>query len=165
MKQLIKFFSQILLALVLISSIKTADAATTYKLTSFINDYNGNVSLWDGKGQVSLVTYVDFCNNSIGWFYPLDVEAIWNHSSIPLITWKIAECNHGDGGDPGIMKLINKGNFDAYISYFGDRLKKWLAGPDGIYGTDDDRRAYLRLGMKFDGIAYSLHVTRDLGFL
>jgi hypothetical protein len=99
-----------------------------------------------------MVTYVDFCNNSIGWFFPLDVEKIWNHSSIPLITWKIAKCNHGDGGDPGIMKLINNGTFDEYINQFTDRLKKWLSGPDGIYGTYDDRRAYLRLGMKFDRI-------------
>ena len=60
MKQLFKLFSQILLSLVFISSIKTADAAVTYKLTYIINDFNGNISLWDGRRQASMVTYVDF---------------------------------------------------------------------------------------------------------
>jgi len=82
------------------------------------------------------------------------MDPIWNHSSIPIITWKVANCNHGDGGDPGIMKLVANGTHDPYINYFGDRLKQWLAGPDGIYGNDDDRRAYLRPGMEFD--VYSL---------
>ncbi len=98
------------------------------------------------------MTYVDWCNNSIGWFFPLDMDKIWNHSSIPLITWKIANCNHGDRGDPGITKLVSNGTYDPYINQFSDRLKKWLAGADGIYGNDDDRRAYLRLGMKSDGL-------------
>jgi hypothetical protein len=52
------------------------------------------------------------------------------------------------------MKLIYNGTFDEYINQFSDRLKKWLAGSDGIYGTNDDRRAYLRLGMKFDRDGY-----------
>ena len=50
------------------------------------------------------------------------------------------------------MKLISNGTFDAYINAFSNRLKQWLAGPDGIYGNDDDRRAYLRLGMSFHRI-------------
>jgi hypothetical protein len=154
MKQLFTFFSQILLLLVFISSIKTTHTASNYKLTSIINDAGGNLSLWVGKRQASGDFYVDWCSNSIWWFFN-DLDKGWNHSLVPLITWKIAECNHGDGGDPGIMKLVNNGTFDAYINEFGDRLKKWLAGSDGIYGNNDDRRVYLRLGMKFDGIGYS----------
>jgi hypothetical protein len=50
----------------------------------------------------------------------------------------------------GIMKLIGNGTFDEYINQFGDHLKKWLSGPDEKYGTDDDRRAYLRLGILFN---------------
>jgi hypothetical protein len=56
------------------------------------------------------------------------------------------ECN--DVRQPGIIKLVNNNTFDEYINEFSDRLKKWLAGNDGIYGSNDDRRAYLRLGMK-----------------
>jgi hypothetical protein len=50
------------------------------------------------------------------------------------------------------MKLVNNNTFDGYINQFSDRLKQWLAGPDDIYGNDDDRRAYLRLGIKLDRI-------------
>ena len=149
------FFSDISLLFVFIVFVRISDGAVNYKLTSFINDMHGNVSLWLGKRQASAVTYVDWCNNSIGWFYPLDMDPIWKQSSIPIITWKIAQCNHGDSGDPGIMKLVAAGSFDSYINYFADRLKQWLAGPDGIYGNDDDRRAYLRPGHEMNGNWYS----------
>jgi hypothetical protein len=69
MKQLFTFFSHILLLLVLISSIKTTHAAINYKLTSIINDASGNLSLWVGKHQASIDIYVDWCNNSLGWFF------------------------------------------------------------------------------------------------
>ena len=149
MKKLFGVLSQFLVLLIFISTIKTSHATVNYKLTSIINDFAGNLSIWVGKRQASMVTYVDWCNNSIGWFFPLDMDKIWGRSSVPLITWKIANCNHGDGGDPGIMKFVSDGTYDPYINEFSDRLKKWLAGPDGIYGNDDDRRAYLRLGMRF----------------
>jgi hypothetical protein len=157
MKQLLKFFSQILLLLIFISSIKTTQAVNC-KLTSVINDFNGNLSLWDGKRQASIDIYVDWCVNSFGWFLN-DLNMAWNRSIVPLITWMIANCNHGDSGDPGIMKFVRNGTYDSYINQFSDIVKKWLAGPDGIYGNDDDRRAYIRLGMTFDGIAYSERKT------
>jgi len=83
------------------------------------------------------------------------MDPIWNGSSVPIITWKIANCNHGDDGDPGIILRVKNGTYDPYINYFADRLKQWLAGPDGIYGNDDDRRAYLRLGHEMNGNWYS----------
>ncbi len=86
MKELFRFFSQILLLLVFISSIKTSHAAVNYKLTSIINGFSGNLSMWAGKRQASMVTYVDWCNNFIGWFFPLDMDHIWNQSGVPLIT-------------------------------------------------------------------------------
>jgi hypothetical protein len=72
----------------------------------------------------------------------------WNRSAVPLIKWKVYDCGARD--QPGIMKLIVNNTFDGYLYQFSNRLKRWLAGPDGIYGTDDDRRAYLRLGIIFD---------------
>ena len=53
------------------------------------------------------------------------------------------------------MKLINNNTFDGYINQFSDSLKRWLAGNDGIYRNNDDRRAYLRLGMKLHRTGYS----------
>ncbi len=62
-----------------------------------------------------------------------------------MISWEIRDCR-GDY-QPGVIKLVNNGTYDSYINQFGDRLKAWLSGNDSVYGTDDDRRAYLRLGM------------------
>jgi hypothetical protein len=150
MKELFWFFSQILLLLVFISSIKTGDAAINYKLTSICKEYRGNVTSWVGKRQAIIEWYVDWCNNSMRWFFPDDVNTTWYRSSIPLITWVPIEC--GGVEQPGIMKLVNNNTFDGYINQFSDRLKQWLAGNDGIYGNNDDRRAYLRLGTKLDRI-------------
>ena len=144
MKDLFKIFSQVLLLLVFISSIKTAEAAVNYKLTSVVREFGGNLSSWVGKRQAVIDIYVDFCNRSIGWLYHLDIEPTWNSGSVPMITWEVVGCN---GYQAGVMKLVINHTFDEYINEFGDRLKSWLSGPDGIYGTDDDRRAYLRLGM------------------
>jgi hypothetical protein len=43
MKALVGFFGQIIL-LVIISSIETAQGAVNYKLTSVVNDFEGNLS-------------------------------------------------------------------------------------------------------------------------
>ncbi|CAF4569055.1 unnamed protein product [Rotaria socialis] len=116
-------------------------------------DSTGDLALWVGKRQVSIDIYVDWCNNSLEPFFDLDMDNVWNRSMVPLITWEITDCNHSAEDDPGITKKINNNTFDPYINQFGDRLKKWLAGPDGIYGTYDDRRAFVRLGMEFNDIA------------
>jgi hypothetical protein len=153
MKDLFKLFSQILLLLVFISSIKTTYAAVNYKLTSVVREYGGNLSSWVGKRQAIIDIYVGWCNHSFGWFYNLDLNTTWRTGSVPMITWVIIDCS--ERYESGIIKLVNNNTFDGYINQFSDRLKEWLAGPDGIYGTDDDRRAYLRLGMKLDRIGYS----------
>jgi hypothetical protein len=93
----------------------------------------------------------------------IDVQLhnIWNNKTIPLITWQLFEC---DGSKhPGVIKLVNNNTYDTYINQFGDRLKKWLAGNDSIYGNDDDRRAYLRLGMKFEAKVCSNRKTCQCG--
>ena len=112
-------------------------------------DFTGNLSLWVGKRQASIDIYTDWCNNSLGPFFDLAMNNVWNRSMIPFITWEITDCNHTDEDDPGITKRINNNTYDPYINQFGDSLKKWLAGLDGIYGTNDDRRAFVRLGMTY----------------
>lgn len=112
-------------------------------------DSTGNLSLWVGKRQASIDIYTDWCNNSLDPFFDLDMDNVWNCNMIPFITWEITDCNHTDEDDPGITRRINNNTYDPYINKFGDRLKKWLAGLDGIYGTNDDRRAFVRLGMKY----------------
>jgi hypothetical protein len=156
MKQIFRFLNQILLLFVFILIIKTVDAADNSKLTAihygdqgWYMDQVANLSLWLGKQQAVIVLFTDWCNNSLNSLFYSQLMHIWNSKSIPMITWGLIECN--GISQPGIIKLVNNNTFDTYINQFGDRLKKWLAGNDGIYGTSDDRRAYLRLGMKSEG--------------
>ncbi|CAF1459401.1 unnamed protein product [Rotaria magnacalcarata] len=118
-------------------------------------DSTGDLALWVGKRQVSIDIYVDWCNNSLGPFFDLDMDNVWNRSMVPFITWEITDCNHSAEDDPGITKRINNNTFDPYINQFGDRLKKWLAGPDDIYGTYDDRRAFVRLA-QFESTVFNI---------
>lgn len=145
MNKLFKFVNELFLFLLLTYlSIKTSYAVTNYKLTSIYLPYGSNLSLWAGKQQAVLVHYTDWCNWSISAFINDEINKTWNSYSIPLITWEIVTCIHQ--GQPGIIKAVNNNSFDEYIDQFSTSLKKWLAGPDSIYGNDDDRRAYLRLG-------------------
>ncbi|CAF1362460.1 unnamed protein product [Adineta steineri] len=118
-------------------------------------DSTGNLSLWVGKRQASIDIYTDWCDNSLDSFFDLDMNSIWNRSMIPFITWEITLCNHTNEDDSGITIRINNNSYDPYINKFGDRMKNWLAGPDGIYGTNDDRRAFVRLGHEMNGNWYS----------
>jgi hypothetical protein len=98
MRHLFTFFSQILLLLVFISSIKSAHVTVNYKLTSLVGRFEGNCSSWVDKHLAVFEMYVDWCKNSIDWFFPLDVNGTWNRGNAPLITWTSLECD-------GVYKL------------------------------------------------------------
>ncbi len=147
-----KFMNQILLLFVFILSINNGNAAINYKLTSIYYgnqglsmDEIGNVSSWVGKRQAVVVLFTDWCPGSMNKLFNIELNNIWNNKSIPLITWQITGCNGKKL--PGVMKLIHNNSYDTYINQFGDQLKTWLAGNDSILGNNDDRRAYLRLGI------------------
>jgi hypothetical protein len=111
-------------------------------------DQVANLTSWVGKGQAVVVFFTNFCNYTMNTLFDTQLNNIWSNKSIPLMTWEFFEC--GGKSEPGITILIHNNTFDTYINQFGDRLKTWLAGNDGIYGNGDDRRIYLRLGMKFE---------------
>ncbi|CAF1100711.1 unnamed protein product [Adineta ricciae] len=155
MNEPIGILKQTLLLLVFISLIQATRAVVNYKLTSVMMDSTGNLSLWVGKRQASIDIYTDWCDDSLDSFFHIDMDNVWNRSMIPFITWEITLCNHTNEDDPGITKRINNNTYDPYINRFGDRMKQWLAGPDQIYGTSDDRRAFVRLGHEMNGNWYS----------
>lgn len=122
-----------------------------YRLTSVFYGNQGwsmdeidNLSTWTGKRPTVVVLFTDWCNGSMIDLFNSQLNNIWNNSGIPLITWEPFGC--GGASLPGIMKLVRNNVYDAYITQFGDKLRIWLAGIDGVLGNADDRRAYLRLG-------------------
>ncbi len=152
--KLYRFLNRILLLFVFITSIKNVYGTVNYKLTAVYYGNQGwamdeieNLSSWTGKGFTVIVLFTDWCNTSMNDLFNIQLNNIWNNRSIPLITWELFEC--GGVSQPGIINLVNTNLYDTYINQFGDRLETWLAGNDGIIGNNDDRRAYLRLGRKF----------------
>lgn len=122
-----------------------------YKLTSVFYgnqgwsmDQIGYFSSWTGKQPTVIALFTDWCNGSMVDLFTFQLNNIWNNYSIPLITWELFGC--GGTSQPGIMKSVGNNFYDIYINQFGDNLKMWLAGNDGILGNSDDRRVYLRLG-------------------
>jgi len=141
---------------VLILSIKQIDAKANSKLTSIFYGVGGwhmeqigNISLWLGKHPTVIVFFTDWCVNSIPNMFNIQLNNLWNSGSVPLLTWSLYDCTYKP--KPGIIKLVNNNTFDSFLDEYSDRLKIWLAGNDSIYGNDDDRRIYIRLGMKFKG--------------
>jgi len=153
--QLFRFLNQLLLLFIFIASIKNIGAVVNNKLTSVFYGHEGlsmdqvaNLTLWTGIRQAVVVLFTSFCNDTMNILFDTQLHNIWTNKSVPLMTWELFECDYKR--QPGITILIHNNTFDTYINQFGDRLKTWLAGNDGIYGNGDDRRIYLRLGMKFE---------------
>lgn len=70
---------------------------------------------------------------------------IWSAGSIPQLTW------YPPVGQPGDDAAIAAGTRDEYIATFCNALRNWLSGSDGVYGTTDDRRLFLRFAPEANG--------------
>ncbi|CAF4750830.1 unnamed protein product [Rotaria sp. Silwood1] len=110
------------------------------------------ISSWIGIRPIVILLFTDWCNTSMNNLFNYQLNNIWNNQSIPVITWELFGC--GGSSQSGIMQLVRNNTYDTYINQFGDRLKLWLAGNDGVLGSNDDRRAYLRLAHEMNGNWY-----------
>ena len=106
---------------------------------------------WQGKKNAVVNLYTNWTESSASLLFTYQLPNIWQHGNIPLITWEpyLADTTPDD-----IETRIANGEFDTYIDSWGNQLHQFLAGSDGIYGTDDDRRAYIRLAHEANGNWY-----------
>ena len=49
------------------------------------------------------------------------------------------------------IKNVAAGTYDSYVVSVASQIKSFLSGPDGVYGTSDDRRIYIRLAHEMNG--------------
>ena len=106
---------------------------------------------WQGKQNATVVMFTDFCDRSIKNLFGQQLPNIWNNRNVPLITWEPFLCST----TPNDVEVrIARGEYDAYLNSWADKLRQWLSGPDGVYGSADDRRAYLRLAHEMNGDWY-----------
>ena len=111
-----------------------------------------NMEVWQGKKYAVVELFTNFCNSSseMNNLFDKALVYIWNNHNIPVITWSPA-CGTAPSN---LDQLIANGNSDAYINAWADGLKRFLSGPDGVYGNSDDRRVYIRFAHEMNGTWY-----------
>lgn len=111
------------------------------------------LEVWQGRSHDVLVLFT-------AWDRRFEVQdnlfrrqlpAVWAHGAVPLVTWELFT----DGRTPSdIVSQVSAGEHDAYVKQWATRLRRFLSGADGRFGTGDDRRVYLRLGHEMNGDWY-----------
>jgi hypothetical protein len=113
------------------------------------------IESWQGKKNAVVVMFTDWCSQTKGMdnLFNQQLPNIWNNKNVPMISWEMTICTT-DGTPDNVEVLAANGQYDTYVNTWAARLKSFLSGPDGVYGTADDRRAYLRLAHEMNGDWY-----------
>lgn len=106
---------------------------------------------WQEKKHSVVTLFTGWSENSKYLLFNHQLDKVWNHGSIPMITW---EPWFGEGTPDNIETLIAQGEYDEYIASWADNLKNFIAGDDQQLGTEDDKRAYIRLAHEANGNWY-----------
>jgi mannan endo-1,4-beta-mannosidase len=110
---------------------------------------------WQGKRHAVVNMFANWCGQTktMDNLFNQQLVNIWNNKNVPMITWEPYICNTAGTPDNVEMRAAN-GEYDTYFNTWAIRLKTFLSGPDGTFGTGDDRRAYLRLAHEMNGDWY-----------
>jgi mannan endo-1,4-beta-mannosidase len=110
---------------------------------------------WQQKPHATILLFTNFCNRQqvMDNLFGQQLPNIWNNHNVPIVTWELYLCSSSTT-PKDIEVRVARGDYDSYIATWVGRLKTWLSGLDGMYGNDDDRRAYLRLGHEMNGDWY-----------
>jgi hypothetical protein len=122
---------------------------------------------WQSKQHAVVNMFTSWCHDDpyIANFFEVQLIDRWVNGNVPMITWKPTlgdpEYCPTAPSDPtnDIEVLAVLETYDDYLESWAERLKTFLAGPDGIYDIvfnpdSDDRRVYLRLGHEMNGNWY-----------
>jgi mannan endo-1,4-beta-mannosidase len=110
---------------------------------------------WQGKRHAVLNLFTSWCNSkkTLDNLFNQQLPAVWANGNVPVITWEPYLCSSAT--TPSDMTVrISRGDYDAYVNTWADRLRAFVNGPDGQPGNDDDRRVYIRLAHEMNGDWY-----------
>jgi mannan endo-1,4-beta-mannosidase len=110
---------------------------------------------WQGKGHAVVNMFTNWCNQTkiMNNLFSQQLPNIWNNKNVPMVTWEPFLCNAAS--TPADVEVrAGNGEYDAYLNSWATRLKTFLSGADGTFGTADDRRVYIRLGHEMNGDWY-----------
>lgn len=147
------FTTTIVAGLLLTSSIASAQTllGAYYGKEGWAMDDVTRLESWQGKKNAVIGLYSNWTETSEGLLFTYQLPYIWEHGNVPLITWE----PYLAGTTPdNIETRIAQGEYDSYLDSWGKKLRQFLAGGDGIYGTEDDRHVYIRLAHEPNGNWY-----------
>lgn len=110
---------------------------------------------WQGKKHAVVNMFTNWCNQTktMNNLFGQQLVNIWNNKNVPMVTWEPFLCNAASTPADVEVRAAN-GEYDAYFNSWATRLKTFLSGADGAFGTSDDRRVYIRLGHEMNGDWY-----------
>ena len=151
----------------------------------FVNEFDTSlVKTWKlenaiGNFKYSVIPFfTEMCpavNTKYNWFTTVTIRNhlnnIWNASAVPIMTWQpscyqpelpsLSNISNSYKVRDTFIREIGQGLHDDYLKNVASELKLFLSGSDGIYGNDDDRRVYVRLGHEMNGNWYQWSVAKN----
>jgi len=112
-----------------------------------------DMSSFEGKPLAINQVYEDWCPTNLTYIFQM-ASWTWAKNMAPMVTWEPQNLNCGSGEPKDPDTEIANGQFDTYITNFVNDAKTFLEGPDGVYGTADDRRLYIRFAHEANGNSY-----------
>lgn len=106
---------------------------------------------WQGKKHAVINLYSNWTPSAEDLLFRYQLDNVWSHGSVPMISWEPTL----SGETPSdIETQIANGAYDTFINSWGNKLKIFLSGIDGVYGTEDDRRVFIRMAHEPNGTWY-----------
>lgn len=144
-------------------SMATATPASAQASNILLGLFPGTTSFdatraWLGKTPSVQVMFTDFDTRSTAGAMST-LYRIWNSGSVPLLTWEVFTDINTRTAPSNINYLVARGDYDAYLRDYANRLRDYLDGPDGIYGNGDDRRLFMRFAHEMNGNWYPWSVN------
>jgi hypothetical protein len=105
---------------------------------------------WTGDRHAAVMVFTSWDDRptSLDEFFRRRLPEIWDSGHVPLVTWE-------PSGRFRTSKRIEvqtaRGRHDDFVRSWARHMRDWLAGGDGLYGTADDRRAWLRFAPEMNG--------------
>jgi beta-mannanase len=109
--------------------------------------------LGDSLDVQHVFTPWDVREDAVSYLFEELLPAIWAAGRVPLVTWE-PFTPAPESTPPDVAERIAAGAYDEYVRQWAERLESWVRGPDGVPGTGDDRRLYLRFAHEANGDWY-----------
>ena len=109
---------------------------------------------WQGKRHAVVNLFTDWCNRTktMDNLFKQQLPAIWANGNVPMIPGS-RSCARPRQPRP-MCCARRSGEYDTYLKAWAERLRLYVAGPDGNPGNGDDRRVYIRFAHEMNGNWY-----------